>query len=75
MKTIFVVLSTLLVTLVLIASADEEKGHEEDKRMIYWKRSGLENLEDEDLDFTPYPLRFRNRFARPAYLRKRMIYW
>ncbi|KAM3187474.1 hypothetical protein ACTXT7_002263 [Hymenolepis weldensis] len=49
MKGIFVVLTTLLVTIVLIASADEEKGHVEDKRMIYWKRSGLENLEDEGL--------------------------
>ncbi|VUZ47487.1 unnamed protein product [Hymenolepis diminuta] len=79
MKTIIVVLTTLLVAFTLtVSAADESKDHEEDKRMIYWKRGVIADLENDDFDeesrFAPRP-GYRNRFERPSYLRKKMIYW
>lgn len=95
MKTIIVVLTTLLVAFTLTVSAtDESKDHEEDKRMIYWKRGVITDLEndglfllkskkntycfildfDEESRFSPRR-GYRNRFERPSYLRKKMIYW
>ncbi|KAM3187475.1 hypothetical protein ACTXT7_002264 [Hymenolepis weldensis] len=61
-----------------LKAAEESKDHEEDKRMIYWKRGVTADLENEDFDeesrFAPRR-GYRNRFEQPSHLRKKMIYW
>nr|CDS28947.1 neuropeptide [Hymenolepis microstoma] len=75
MKTIAAVFTTLIVAFILsVSAADESKDHLEDKRMIYWKRGVTSDLENDELPFVPR-LENRNRFERPSYHRKRMIYW
>lgn len=49
MKAFCAVLITFLATIALTISAEEPKSHEEEKRMLYWKRDGLEDLDDEGL--------------------------
>ncbi|KAL5108399.1 hypothetical protein TcWFU_000820 [Taenia crassiceps] len=49
MKAFCAVLFTVLVVIALTVAAEEPKSHEEEKRMLYWKRGGLEDLDDEEL--------------------------
>ncbi|CDI98445.1 neuropeptide [Echinococcus multilocularis] len=78
MKAFYAILFTVLAMIVLTITAEEPKSHEEDKRMLYWKRDGLEDLDDEELGtygrIIPF-LKMRNRFGRLHNYRKRMVYW
>lgn len=49
MKALIAVLAALLATFVLTTAALESKDHKEYKRMLYWKRGDIDDLDDEGL--------------------------
>ncbi|VDD78137.1 unnamed protein product [Mesocestoides corti] len=48
MRAFLAAVFALLAVIVLTTSAEESKGHEEDKRMLYWKRDSPFDSEEED---------------------------
>uniref|UniRef100_A0A5K3G0D9 Uncharacterized protein n=1 Tax=Mesocestoides corti TaxID=53468 RepID=A0A5K3G0D9_MESCO len=77
MRAFLAAVFALLAVIVLTTSAEESKGHEEDKRMLYWKRDSPFDSE-EDLDEMRQMMHYLNprpRLHRLRDLRKRMLYW